>query len=236
MERKKIGMVLAEFLGTAILASLVLAQVNAVGAILSSPWYVAATAGLTLGILVLTFARVSGAHFNPAITIGLWTIKKVPTTNAIVYVAAQMLGAALGAFLVWAHYLPHFAATDDKDAKLGVFCTGPAIRHTPSNFMGEVIGTFVLVYAALHITSPTGGLGSLDALPIGFVVLVIGLALGGTTGYAINPARDLGPRVAHALLPIAGKGTSGWDYAAIPIVGPIVGGVLAGLAVGAIGI
>jgi glycerol uptake facilitator protein len=143
------------------------------------------------------------------------------------YIFAQILGACLGATLVWLHYKPHFGITDDPHGKLAVFCTGPAIRDAGSNFISEVIGTAVLVYAALHITSPSGGLGSVDALPIAFVVLVIGLSLGGTTGYAINPARDLGPRFMHALLPIPRKRDSDWGYAWIPVVGPIVGGLVA---------
>jgi glycerol uptake facilitator len=138
-----------------------------------------------------------------------------------------MLGACTGAFLVWLQHQAHFEATEDQDAKLAVFCTGPEIRSTSLNLISEVIGTFVLVYAALNISSPEGGLGALDGLPIGLVVLAIGLSLGGTTGYAINPARDLGPRIMHALLPIPGKRDSDWGYAWVPIVGPVIGAVLA---------
>jgi glycerol uptake facilitator protein len=165
---------------------------------------------------------------NPAVTFAMAVAGKISWSLVGPYILAQMIGAALGAFLVWVHYLPHFAVTEDGNAKLACFCTGPAIRHTPSNFIGEVIGTFVLIYAVLHITSAAGGLGSLDAIPVAFVVLVIGLALGGTTGYAINPARDLAPRIMHAILPIPNKGDSDWGYAWIPVIGPVAG---AGLAV-----
>jgi glycerol uptake facilitator protein len=144
--------------------------------------------------------------------------------------AAQMLGAAIGAFLVWLHYYPHWRPTEDRNLKLAVFSTAPAIRSLPANFVSETIGTFVLVFAALFLAAPEVGLGALDALPIGLVVLVIGLALGGTTGYAINPARDLGPRIMHAILPIpGGKRDSDWRYAWIPVVAPIFGGILAAL-------
>ena len=149
--------------------------------------------------------------------------------------APQFAGAAVGAGLVWLNYRDHFAATENADAKLAVFCTGPAIRQRVSNLISEIIGTFVLVYAVLHISSPEGGLGSLDALPVGLLVLAIGLSLGGTTGYAINPARDLSPRIMHALLPIPNKRDSDWSYAWIPVVGPIIGGSLAALCFLAVG-
>jgi glycerol uptake facilitator protein len=219
-----IGTMLLILLGDGVVANVVLKRTkgnNAGWIVISFAW------AMAVFVAVFISSTVSKGHLNPAVTISMALGKDFPWEQVPLYIAAQMLGAALGAFLVWIHYLPHFAATDDKDAKLGVFCTGPAIRHTPSNFMGEVIGTFVLVYAALHITGPQGGLGSLDALPIGFVVLVIGLALGGTTGYAINPARDLAPRIMHAILPIPDKRDADWDYAWIPIVGPIIGGVVA---------
>ena len=151
------------------------------------------------------------------------------------YIVAQFAGAAAGAFLVWLTYRDHFEATEDPDSKLAVFCTGPAKRNFVSNLVSEVIGTFVLVYAVLHITSPESGLGSLDALPVALTVLAIGLSLGGTTGYAINPARDLAPRLMHFLLPISGKRDSDWGYSWIPIVGPVAGGSLAALCFIAIG-
>jgi glycerol uptake facilitator protein len=179
---------------------------------------------------VVVASGVSGAHLNPAITLALAAAGKFAWNKVGLYLAAQMLGACSGAFLVWLHYKPHFDITEDASAQLGVFCTGPQIRSPLSNLASEIIGTFVLVFAVLHISSPKGGLGSLDALPVALVVLGIGLSLGGTTGYAINPARDLGPRLMHAWLPIVRKGSSDWGYAWIPVAGPILGGLLAVLA------
>ena len=144
-----------------------------------------------------------------------------------VYLLAQFAGAAFGAFLVWLTYLDHFSITKDADAQMSAFCTSPAIRRPHMNLISEIIGTTVLVYAVMHIVSPEGGLGSLDALPVGLLVLAIGLSLGGTTGYAINPARDLSPRFMHQILPMAGKRDSDWAYAWIPVVGPFLGGALA---------
>ena len=135
----------------------------------------------------------------------------------------------VGALLVWIAYRPHFSATEDPDLKLAVFCTGPAIKHTANNLITEIIGTFVLVFAVLRLAKPSSSLGALDALPVGLLVLGIGLSLGGPTGYAINPARDLGPRIMHFILPIRGKRNSDWDYAWIPVIGPIIGGILAAL-------
>lgn len=220
-----IGTMLLILLGNGVVANVVLQRTkgnNSGWIVISFAWAMAVFVG------VLISSTVSKAHLNPAVTFGLAVAGEISWAEAGPYVLAQMIGASLGAFLVWVHYLPHFAVTEDANAKLAVFCTGPAIRHTPSNLIGEVIGTFVLVYAVLHITSPAGGLGSLDALPVALVVLVIGLALGGTTGYAINPARDLAPRIVHAILPIPGKRDSDWGYAWIPVVGPLIG---AGLAV-----
>jgi glycerol uptake facilitator protein len=219
-----IGTMLLILLGDGVVANVLLKRTKG-----NNGGWIVITAAWAMAVFVGVFisSGVSKAHLNPAVTIAMAAGKDFPWPQVPVYIAAQMLGAAIGAFLVWLHYLPHFSATDDQDAKLGVFCTGPAIRHTSSNLMGEIIGTFVLVYAALHVTTPTGGLGSLDALPIGLVVLVIGLALGGTTGYAINPARDLAPRIMHAILPIPNKRDADWGYAWIPVVGPIVGGLIA---------
>jgi len=204
----------------------------------NSGWMVVTTGwgfAVICGVLVALVIG-SDAHINPAVTIGAaiasgdWS--RVPT-----YVTAQMLGAMLGAVLVWLHYLPHWAGTEDVLRKRACFCTSPAIRHIPSNLMSEVIGTFVLVFVASVIFS---GRFAPDGLPAGFgpflvglLVWGIGLSLGGATGYAINPARDLGPRIAHSILPIAGKGPSGWDYAHVPVIGPIIGAVLGGLAVAA---
>lgn len=164
------------------------------------------------------------AHLNPAITIAM-AVKSGDWSNVAPFVAAQMIGAFLGATLVWLAYLPHWAITEDKGAKLGVFATAPAIRNTTGNLISEIIGTIVLIVVSSSFTAdlPNGFAPYL----VGMLVWSIGLSLGGPTGYAINPARDLGPRIAHAILPISGKGTSDWSYAWIPVVGPIVGGILA---------
>jgi glycerol uptake facilitator protein len=222
---------IGELIGTALLVLLgdgVVANVLLRGTKGNSGGWIVITAGWSMAVFVgVMFASaISGAHLNPAVTIGLAVAGKFDGPVGT-YIVAQMLGACLGAFLVWLMYKDHFDITEDPNAKLGVFCTGPAIRNTISNSISEIIGTFVLVFAALHVSSPAGGLGSLDALPIAAVVLVIGLSLGGTTGYAINPARDLGPRLMHAILPIRGKRDSDWGYAWIPVIAPIIGAILA---------
>lgn len=181
----------------------------------------------------------SGAHTNPAITIGFAIAEKFPWASVPSYVIAQMLGAALGAFLVWIIYYDHFKATEEPGTKLGVFCTAPEIRHNIVNFGGELIATFVLMFSVFYITgaeliadvdtTTPIGLGSIGAIPVSFIVWVIGLSLGGVTGYAINPARDFAPRVMHAILPIPGKGSSQWDYAWIPILGPLAGSLVAAI-------
>lgn len=184
---------------------------------------------LAWGLAVMTgvyVAASSGAHLNPAVTLSLALNSDLPWADVPIYIAAQLVGAFLGAVLVWLHYMKHFEATEDKAAKLGVFATGPAIRHTGSNLVSEIIGTFVLVFGILALGANTFADG-LNPLIVGLLVVVIGLSLGGTTGYAINPARDLGPRIAHAILPIPGKGSSDWGYSWIPIVGPIIGGAIA---------
>ena len=225
----------AEFVGTALLlllgdgvvANVVLRRTKGSGSgwmVISMGW------GMAVFVAVFVVARFSGAHINPAVTLGLAAAGNFAWGDVPSYVAAQMLGAALGAALVWLQYRDHFAATEDADLKLAVFCTGPEIRNPLSNLVSEIIGTFVLVFAVLYMAAPDVGLGALDALPIGLVVLVIGLSLGGTTGYAINPARDLGPRIMHALLPIPGKRDSDWGYAWIPVLGPAAGGMLAAVA------
>jgi glycerol uptake facilitator protein len=201
-------------------------------------------------VAVLCVADASGAHLNPAVTLGMHAAGKFPVeaegASVVVfrYIVAQMLGAIAGAALVFHMYRDHYDATADADAKLATFCTAPAIRRTTTNVLSEILGTFVLVLAGLLAVEPSitlpgdpigalqpgtmkVGLGSLGALPVGLVVLAIGLSLGGTTGYAINPARDLGPRIAHALLPVPGKRDSDWSYAWIPVVGPVLGGLLA---------
>lgn len=191
---------------------------------------------------VIVAGPISGAHLNPAVTLGVFLNGGLagdsPVMTMLAYWVAQMLGAFLGAVLVFLHYYPHWGATEDADLKLAVFSTGPAIRSPTWNLVSEIIGTFVLVFvifafayngATMGETGSTQpvGLGSVGALPVAFLVLVIGLALGGTTGYAINPARDLAPRIAHFLLPIPGKRDSDWSYSWIPVVGPLIGAVLA---------
>jgi glycerol uptake facilitator protein len=231
-----VGTALLLLLGDGVVANVVLKDTKGS----DSGWIVITWGwGMAVFVAVFSVAAFSGAHINPAVTIGLATAGVFSWDLVPTYLAAQFIGGALGAFLVWVHYHPHFAVTEDLDAKLAVFCTGPAIRKTGLNFVSEVIGTFVLVFAVLFMVAPdvagasggAGGLGAIDALPVGLLVLVIGLALGGTTGYAINPARDLSPRIVHALVPMpGGKRDSDWSYSWIPVLGPVVGGVLAGVA------
>ena len=200
-------------------------------------WMVITTAwGLAVYVGVAVASPYSGAHLNPAVSIGLATAGKFPWNSVGVYILAQFIGAMLGALVVWLMYKDHFDATPDQEIKRAVFCTAPAIRNPVSNVFSEIVGTFVLVFTVLYFTDATItdtntviGLGSLGALPVALLVWVIGLGLGGTTGYAINPARDLGPRMVHALLPIKGKGSNDWGYSWIPVIGPIIGGVLAAL-------
>jgi glycerol uptake facilitator protein len=191
--------------------------------VISFGWAIAVFVG------VYCSAAASGAHLNPAVTLGLAVVGKFKWELVPLYVAAQMLGAMAGSLLAWLCYRSHFDQTDDAEAKLAVFCTAPAIRNTVNNLVTEIIGTFVLILGVLYIASPASSLGALDALPVGLLVLGIGLSLGGPTGYAINPARDLGPRIMHAILPIPGKKGSDWGYAWIPVVGPLVGALLAAL-------
>jgi glycerol uptake facilitator protein len=219
-----IGTALLVLLGDGVVANVVLKNTKGQGSgwiVITFGWAMA----VFVGVLVSSIA--SGAHLNPAVTIALAIGKNFEWSQVPQYVVAQMLGACLGAALVWVQYKLHFDATQDRDAKLAVFCTGPAIRSLGQNLFSEIVGTFVLAFAALNMSSPSGGLGSLDALPVALVVLAIGLSLGGTTGYAINPARDLGPRIMHAILPIPGKRDSDWKYASIPVAGPVFGAALA---------
>lgn len=201
----------------------------------ASGWIVI-TAGWALAVMAGVFAAIAcgskDAFLNPAVTLG-FAISSGDYSKLFSLAAAQMLGAFVGATLVWLHYLPHWRETPDTSLKLGVFCTAPAIRNTAANLISEIIGTFVLVFIAGAIFAkavakdgPAAGLGP---YLVGCLVWAIGLSLGGTTGYAINPARDLGPRIAHAVLPIAGKGNSDWGYAVIPVVGPLMGASLAGI-------
>jgi glycerol uptake facilitator protein len=196
----------------------------------NSGWIVI-TFGWAVGVYtgVLISAQYSGAHLNPAITIALAVIGKFPVSKVASYILAQLLGAMFGAFLVWIGYRKHFEATDDAGAMQAVFCTAPNIRSYFDNVMTEVIGTFVLTLAVLYMAAPDVGLGALNALPVALVVLGLGLSMGGPTGYAINPARDLGPRIVHLLLPIKPKAGFDLEYAWVPIIGPIVGGLLAAL-------
>ncbi len=184
--------------------------------------------GLAVAVAVYAVGTISGAHLNPAVTLALAFKGDFPWADVPGYIAAQMLGAFLGAVIVYLHYLPHWRETEDAATKLGVFSTGPAIRYPFANLISEIIGTFVLVLSILAIGANKFTEG-LNPLIVGFLVVSIGLSLGGTTGYAINPARDLGPRIAHFLLPIPGKGDSNWGYAWIPVVGPLLGGSLGGL-------
>jgi glycerol uptake facilitator protein len=231
-----VGTMLLVLLGDGVVANVLLARSKGQG----SGWIVITTGwGVAVAMAVYAVGRVSGAHLNPAVTIGLAAIGSFAWGKVAGYIAAQMIGAFIGAVLVWIAYLPHWTETADPAAKLGVFCTAPAIERPAANVMTEVIGTAVLVFGVLAIAANAQDLArpgdvnlsfvfsrGLQPLLVGVLVLGIGLSLGGPTGYAINPARDLGPRLAHAFLPVAGKGSSGWSYAWIPVVGPIVGGMV----------
>lgn len=184
--------------------------------------------GLAVAIGAYAVGGFSGAHLNPALTIALATIGDFPWADVPGYILAQMIGAILGSVIVYFQYLPHWKETEDKGAKLGVFATAPAIRHPLSNLSSEIIGTFMLVLGILAIGANSVADG-LNPLLVGALIIAIGLSLGGSTGYAINPARDLGPRIAHFLLPIHGKGSSDWSYAWVPVVGPIIGGTFGAL-------
>ncbi|WP_124726945.1 MIP family channel protein [Staphylospora marina] len=186
--------------------------------------------GFAVMIAAYVAGDASGAHLNPALTVGFAVAGSFPWEQVPLYVVAQMLGAFLGAVVVWLHYLPHWKETEDPGAKLGVFSTSPAIPNRFANLLSEIIGTFVLVFVLLALGAKGMKFADgLKTLVVGLLIVAIGMSLGGTTGYAINPARDLGPRIAHFLLPIPGKGSSGWNYAWIPVAGPLIGGVLAAL-------
>jgi glycerol uptake facilitator protein len=183
--------------------------------------------GFAVAIAVYTVGWASGAHINPAVTIGLAAIGATSWANVPINLIGQFIGAFIGAVLVWLCYLPHWAETSDAGLKLAVFSTGPAIRNTGLNLLTEIIGTAMLLIGVLGIFNANNGLGSgVGPYAVGILVFSIGLSLGGPTGYAINPARDLGPRIAHFVLPIAGKGDSDWSYSWIPVVGPIIGGII----------
>lgn len=226
-----IAMYSAEFLGTLVLilfgagvvANVVLKDSKAEG----SGWMVITAAwGFGVSIAAYMTGWVSGAHLNPALTIGLAAVGDFSWTLVPGYIISQVLGAIAGASLVYLAFKDHFAATEDADCKLAVFATAPAIRNTSSNLITEIIGTAILVAGIMGITHSNNEMGALGTLLVGILVWAIGLSLGGPTGYAINPARDLGPRIAHCLLPIPGKRDGDWSYAWIPIVGPIIGGTL----------
>jgi glycerol uptake facilitator protein len=228
-----IGTMLLILLGTGVVANVILKGTKGY----SGGWMVITT-GWALGVFVgVVFATpVSGAHLNPAVTIGLAITGKFPWSDVGTYILAQVLGAMLGSLLTWIVYRDHFNATTDPDLQLAVFSTGPAIKNSVFNLLSEIIGTFVLMFVIFYFTGAeiSGqktpiGLGSLGALPVTFLVWAIGLSLGGTTGYAINPARDLGPRVIHSILPMTGKGSSQWKYAWVPVIGPIIGSVIAAI-------
>ena len=223
----------AEFFGTAmiivfgggVVANVLLSKTKG-----NNSGWIVITSGWAVGVFtgVLIAAPVSGAHLNPAVTLALVIAGKFSFALLPLYVCAQTLGAMFGSFLVWMAYKKHFDATDDADAKLAVFCTSPNIRSYWYNVVTEIIGTYVLALAVLYMAKPEVGLGSLNALPVSIVVLGLGLSLGGPTGYAINPARDLGPRLMHFILPISMKRDSDWKYAWVPIAGPFAGAALAG--------
>lgn len=187
--------------------------------------------GLAVMCGVLIAGPYSGAHLNPALSIGLAVAGKFPWAFVVPYIIAQMIGGILGGVATYIFYKDHFDVTEDKGIKLGVFCTAPAIRNYRRNLVCEVLGTFVLVLVILFMSesgnTPEVGLGTIGALPVAFLIVVIGMSLGGTTGYAINPARDLGPRIAHAICPIKDKGSNDWEYSWVPIIGPIIGAITA---------
>lgn len=228
-----IGTALLILLGGGVVANVVLDKTKGN----NSGWIVITTGwALAVYVAVVVAGPYSGAHINPAVSIGLAIAGKFPWESVPSYILAQMIGAMLGSFTVWLMYKDHFEATEDGETKKAVFCNAPAIRNTFSNLFSEAVGTFVLIFTILYFTDATIndsqtiiGLGSLGAIPVAFLVWVIGLSLGGTTGYAINPARDLGPRITHALLPIKNKASNDWGYSWIPVLGPIIGGALAAL-------
>jgi glycerol uptake facilitator protein len=224
-----LGTMMLILLGDGVVAGVLLKRSKAEG----SGWMVITT-GWAFAVMAGVFTAIacgsSDAHLNPAVTLG-FAVRTGSFAKCLPYITAQLLGAMAGAALVWLHYLPHWKETPDTGTKLACFCTGPAIRKVVANLISEIIGTAVLVFVVGAIFSKAiaaTGPGALGPYLVGSLVWGIGLSLGGTTGYAINPARDLGPRIAHALLPVAGKGESEWSYAPIPVIGPLLGGALAG--------
>jgi glycerol uptake facilitator protein len=231
-----VGTLILVLLGDGVVANVLLARSKG-----NNGGWIVITTGWAVAVAVAVYAvgRISGAHLNPAVTIGLASIGSFPWADVPGYIVAQMAGAFAGAVCVWMTYLPHWSATADKDAKLAVFCTGPAIRQPGANLVTEIVGTAVLLFGILAIAANAQTLtrpGDVDLsvvfsrglqpLLVGILVLGIGLSLGGPTGYAINPARDLGPRLAHAVLPIPARRDADWSYAWVPVVGPVIGGVV----------
>lgn len=220
-----IGTMILIIFGAGVVGGVLMKDSKAEGAgwiVITLGWGLAVTMG------VYAVGNFSGAHLNPAVTIGMASIGEFPWADVPSYILAQVIGAIIGAVVIYFQYLPHWGRTEDQGAKLGVFATSPAVRHPLSNLTSEMIGTFVLVLGLLMIGANEFTEG-LKPLLVGALIVAIGMSLGGTTGYAINPARDLGPRIAHFFLPIAGKGSSDWGYAWIPIVGPILGGTFGAL-------
>ncbi len=229
-----LGTMLLLLLGDGVVANVVLAKSKA-----NAAGWIVITTGWALAVFVgaFTAAKASGAHLNPAVTLGQALLGNLAWSQVPIYIAGQMIGAVLGAALVWLAFLPHWSETSDADAKLAVFCTAPAIRRPLANLLTEIIGTFVLILGIFGIKTAVMqpntsaavpiDMGALGIIPVAFLVWAIGLSLGGPTGYAINPAHDLGPRIMHALLPIPGKRDSDWGYAWVPVVGPMIGAALA---------
>ena len=226
---------IGEFMGTALLIILgdgVVANVLLNKTKGQNSGWIVVSFGWAMAVFIGVYASNSlggSGHLNPAVSIALAAFGDFDASLLLSYIAAQFAGAFTGAVVVWLAYQQHFAETADKDLKLAVFSTAPAIRNTGNNLITEIIGTFILVFGALAASKPATELGTLNALPVGLLVLGIGLSLGGPTGYAINPARDLGPRIAHFILPIPGKRDSDWGYSWIPVVGPVIGALLAAL-------
>ena len=221
-----VGMALLIILGNGVVANVLLNKTKG-----QHSGFITITFGWAMAVFVGVYASLhfgGGGHLNPAFTLAVAAFGKFDIALVFPYLTAQFTGAIIGAMINWVAYQQHFAATEDKDLKLAVFCNAPAIRSITHNLLTEIIGTFVLVFGALCMSPSASSLGTLDALPIGLLVLGIGMSLGGPTGYAINPARDFGPRIAHFLLPIPGKRDSDWSYSWIPVMGPVVGGLLAG--------
>jgi glycerol uptake facilitator protein len=233
-----LGTMILILLGDGVVAAVLLKRSKAEG----SGWIVI-TAGWAFAVMAGVFTAIacgsSDAHLNPAVTLG-FAVREGNLAKFVPYLAAQMLGAIVGAALVWLHHFPHWKETPDTAAKLGCFCTAPAIRNILANLLSEIIATFALVFVVGAIfsksVSAAGPAAGLGPYLVGSLVWGIGLSLGGPTGYAINPARDLGPRIAHAILPIAGKGGSDWGYASIPVIGPLIGGSLAGVLLRVLGV